>query len=72
MTFIVIETQTNAGQTVMTQPELFTDQLQAESRWHAIMSLAAVSNVEEHAAMIINQDGATVRREVYRHPVVSA
>lgn len=72
MTYIVIETQTNGGTTSISPPEIFDNSAQAESKFHLILSYAAVSSVEEHAAMIITQDGAVSRREVYRHPVVQA
>ena len=72
MTYIVIEMQTNAGATAIVPPVSFTDRNQAESRFHSILASAAISAVEEHAVVMITNDGRVVRNEVYRHPVEPA
>ena len=67
MTYIVIELQTTNGSTshIITT---HTDRNSAESKFHTILAAAAVSQVEEHAALILTHDGRMVRNEVYRHP----
>ena len=67
MTYIVIETQTNDGVTAIVPPLAYTDRNEAESKFHAILTVAATSSVEEHAAMLLTSDGRMVRNECYRH-----
>lgn len=69
MTYIVIEMQTNGGVTAIVPPVSFTDRNEAESRFHSMLASAAISSVEEHAVVMITNDGRVVRNEVYRHPV---
>lgn len=68
MTYIVIETQTTGGVTAVVPPVSYTDRNQAEAKLHTVLAAAAVSQVEEHAAMILTSDGRVVRSECYRHP----
>ena len=69
MTYIVMEMQTSNGATAIVPPVSFTDRNQAESRFHSILASAAISAIEEHAVVMITDDGRVVRNEVYRHPV---
>ena len=70
MNYIVIETQTTNGVTAIVPPVIYTDRNQAESKFHQILTSAAVSNVEEHTATMLTTDGRLVRpSECYRHPV---
>ena len=72
MNYILIETQTTNGTTAITTPAIYTDRQQAEAQFHLILSSAATSAVEEHAAILLTNDGRVVRNECYRHPVVEA
>ena len=67
MNYIVMETQTTGGTTAIVTPVIFNDRDQAESKYHLILTSAAVSQIEEHTAMILTQDGRVVRSECYRH-----
>ena len=67
MTYIVIEMQTNGGVTAIVPPVAYTDRNQAESNFHSILASAAVSAVEQHAVIMVTNDGRVVRNEVYRH-----
>ena len=64
--FYVIEIQTmeNTGAVI---PFTFTDRGQAESKYHNLLSVAAVSQVPYHGAMLFNQDGFVLKSEVYNH-----
>lgn len=38
-----------------------------ESKYHSILSEAAVSEMEEHAAILFSSDGAPIMHQCYRH-----
>ena len=40
---------------------------EAEKAFHSILAVAAVSEHPVHSAMIINPEGATLKRESYKH-----
>ena len=41
--------------------------LKAKSKWHEIMSQAAVSNTAEHAAILFTSEGFPALNECYKH-----
>ena len=65
--FYVLELQTDQTGAVL----VFTyDNLtQAESKFYAILSAAAVSSVRKHGAIILNEDGIMLKHEVFNHTV---
>ena len=71
MTYIVLEMQTNNGTTALVPPAIYTTRQEAESKYHLILTSAAVSQIEEHAASILTGDGRLVRNECYRHPKIA-
>ena len=62
--YIVIELQKNNGQVsnLVTSHETLE---QAESKYHQILTYAAVTTLEKHAAAILDEDGYSVRHESY-------
>lgn len=66
--YIVIELQTIENQT-STLTYSYSDRNQAESKFHEILSYAAVSNVEFHAVSILDPLGTVVKNEYYTHPI---
>ena len=66
--FIVIEMQTNDGVTAVVPPVAFATRNEAEARYHAILSAAAVSEVEVHSCAILNEHGIVVQCHYYEHP----
>lgn len=72
MTYIVQETQTTNHVTALVPPVTFTDQLEAESKYHLVLSAAAVSQVDEHACMLFTADGNMLMSKCYRHEVNQA
>ena len=40
---------------------------EAEKAFHSILAVAAVSTNPVHSAMIINAEGATLKKECYKH-----
>lgn len=65
MNYIVIEIQTNNG-TVNTLTYQYTDIAQANSKYYTILAAAAVSNLDAHAAVILDENGYLVRNESFR------
>lgn len=70
MKYTVIEMQNGVvGANVWTFDEIN----QAEAKYHAVLSVAAVSAVKTHAAAILNETGFLVRSQCYTHDeVISA
>ena len=64
--YIVMELQTTA-EAVAHIFETFADQAAAESRYHAVLSAAAVSAVPVHSCLLMTADGQVIRSETYRH-----
>lgn len=65
----VIETQVN-GSNGAVIPFSFTDREQAEAKYHSLLAVAAVSNVERHSVVMINEYGFLIKSETYSHEVV--
>ena len=63
--FYVIEIQT--AQTGSVIPFSFQDRDAAEAKYHSLLSVAAVSAVPKHGAMLFNDDGFVLKCEVYNH-----
>ena len=62
----VIEIQKN-GETATPLVQLFTDDAQAKSRYHDLLSIAAASNVPEHSVILVSEEGNYMFREKYEH-----
>lgn len=62
----VIEIQ-KSGETATPLVQLFTDDAQAKSRYHELLSIAAVSNVPEHSVILVSEEGNYMFREKYEH-----
>lgn len=66
MNYLVIELQT-ANNITSHIAWSYNKLDQAESKYHAILSAAAVSSVPIHAATILNQEGNVIRSWFYIH-----
>ena len=64
--FYVIEVQTfsDTGSVI---PFSFTNQPEAEAKYHALLSVCAVSSVPKHGAMLFDADGFVIKKEMYIH-----
>ena len=62
----VIEIQKD-GDSVSNMTELFSDLAQAKSRYHTILSVAAKSDVPEHSAILVSEEGNFMFHEKYEH-----
>ena len=62
--FIVVELQVNNGEvsTILTQ---YTDERDAEAKFHQILQYASKSAVDIHSAVIMDETGMTLRQESY-------
>ena len=67
MTYIVIELQTAANGAVGNFIFTYTDRNQAESKYHLILTSAAVSQVPVHTAVLMTNEGQLLERKVYHH-----
>ena len=63
--FIVIEIQVTDQ--VATIVNSYTDRLEAESKYHQILTAAAVSEVPKHGAVLLNDEGQRINSECYIH-----
>lgn len=67
--YIVIEIQTST--TVATIVDSYEDRNQAESKYHQILTAAALSSVPKHSAVLMNDVGQTIKNETYIHEVTA-
>ena len=64
--FTVIELQTTNG-TTSALTFIFTNENQANKKYHEVLSYAAVSEVDIHSACILNEFGNILKNEFYQH-----
>lgn len=66
MSYIVVELQTTNGQTsnIVT---VYSDLAHAESAYHSVLASAALSEVEYHTALILNEQGMTIEQRCFEH-----
>jgi len=64
--FIVIELQTNNGQTgnLVTAHNTLAE---AEAKYHTILAAAAVSSLDAHGAIMVNDRCVPIKHECYTH-----
>lgn len=65
--YILIEMQTNGNQTALVPPRTYSDRLQAESAYYSTLSAAAVSTVQIHTVVLLDEHGNTLKRDYYEH-----
>jgi hypothetical protein len=63
--YIVLEIQTST--TVATIVNSYEDRNQAESKYHQILSAAALSSVPKHSAVLMDDVGETIKMDSYIH-----
>ena len=67
MKYIVIELQKNSDGSVGNLVYAFNKKAEAESKYYAILSAAAVSSVPVHSAIIIQEDAVPVTFKSFSH-----
>lgn len=70
--YIVVEIQTNEEGTVSALVTAHSDKFDAENKYHTVLAAAAKSNLPTHAAVILTNEGRTVKTEMYEHEVQEA
>ena len=65
MKFIVMEIQTSDSVATIVQD--YPERPEAESRYHAILSAAAISAVPKHGAIMLTDEGERLKGECYTH-----
>ena len=67
--YIIIEMQVLNGVPAIPPITIKQDWQEAESEFHRLCSIAAVSSVPLHTIMMVDEYGNTVRAEHYEHEV---
>ena len=65
--YFVLEIQINETGSIL--PYAFDNQADAEAKYHAILSVAAKSEVPKHSAVLMAENGVTLKKESYFHEV---
>ena len=63
--YFVLEIQ--IGETGAILPYAFDNLADAEAKYHAILSVAAKSAVPKHSAVLMAENGITLKKESYFH-----
>lgn len=69
MKYIVLEIQTNIDGTIGTLIDSFDTRNEAESKYHLVLSSAAVSQLPMHSASMMTSDGKLLACQSYTHSV---
>lgn len=68
MVYIIIEIQkSNNGTVAIVPPASYTDQRLAEQAYHTALAAAAVSQVDVHSVVMLDDTGARIKGETYYH-----
>lgn len=67
MKYMIIEFQTNANDSCATIVSTYDSLNEAESKYHQILSAAAISNVPKHGAFCLTDDSMYVKSEYFTH-----
>ena len=68
--WFVLEIQIN-GETGSILPFAFDNQADAEAKYHAVLAVAATSDVPKHSAVLMAENGITIKQESYFHEPAS-
>ena len=68
MNYITIELQTNNGQTANIVTA-YDNLPQAQNKYFTILAAAALSNIQQHAAVILDETGMLVAQQCFTHEV---
>ena len=66
-TYIIIEFQTDENGTCATIVTAYKSLLEAESKYHQVLSAAASSSVYKHGAFMLTDDSSYVKSEYFVH-----
>lgn len=63
---IIVEIQSTNGQTACITT-VHSERSEAEQKYHQVLSFAAVSSVEIHSVVMLDENGTKIKSESYRH-----
>lgn len=66
--YILLEIQTENGATALLPALTYIDSNEAESAYHSKLANAAISSVDVHTVLLLDEHGNTIKREFYEHP----
>lgn len=66
MVYVVIEIQSN-NETASTLINSYTNRNEADSKFHQILSAAALSSIPTHSAVLLTDTGKMLKNETYEH-----
>lgn len=66
--FTVVELQRN-GDTLTVLTDTYSDLNQAKSKYHTVLAYAAISEVDIHAASLLDDEGICILHEAFDHMV---
>ncbi len=69
MKYIVVEIQNNNG-TVGNLVSAYDTQAEAESKYHLVLSSAAVSGLTSHSAILMTEEAFVVASQCYKAAIV--
>ena len=65
--YLVIELQKTAENTISNLVWAYQTKNEAESKYHSVLSAAAISSVPLHAACLLSEQGYTITSQCYLH-----
>ena len=65
--YVVVELQTKDGATAVVPPVAYADRNAAEAKYHQVLAAAAISNVDIHACVLLNEHGIAIQNHFYYH-----
>lgn len=65
--FVVLELQTNKDGSVGSLIYTYNSRAEAESKYHAVLSAAAISNIPVHTAVMMDNRGMNIFSQHYLH-----
>lgn len=65
--YLVIEIQTMADGSVATLTNQYSNQLEAESKYHTVLAAAALSHLPVHAAVLCTNYGSVLMAQHYTY-----
>lgn len=70
MKYLVIEVQTNPDGTVGNLTFSYDDRNEAESKFHAVLSAAAISALPVHSCALMSNDCVLLKQGCYKHETI--
>ena len=66
--YIVLEIQINNDLTLLSWS--FNNKNEAEAKYYTILSVAALSTIPKHGAVLLAENGCTLLNQIYTHPML--